>query len=324
MPTFSRAAQINVDSTPYYHCVSRCVRRAFLCGEDPYTGESFEHRKPWLVERLRLVAEVFTIDVCAYAVLSNHFHVVLRVDTEAELTDEAVLRRYGKLFARAAAEARALPEPARKARVQILRERLADISWFMRAVNEFIARLANKEDKCTGRFWEGRFKSQALLDERALLTAMSYVDLNPVRAGLADDLAGSAYTSIKQRLEEADGTPAADDDAPRVGLAPLGAEGKRSSKAVLPIRFDDYKALVEWTGRIAGKKSNAVIKDKPPALLAEHGINAAAWLSVMQPAALLPAVALGSEEKMAAEAERRDVLWVRGSGIARDLYGAAG
>lgn len=68
-------------------------------------------------------------------------------------------------------------------------------------VNEYVARMANEEDKCTGHFWESRFKSQALLDERALLTCMAYVDLNPIRAAMAKDLKGSEFTSIQERIE---------------------------------------------------------------------------------------------------------------------------
>ena len=80
------------------------------------------------------------------------------------------------------------------------RVRLYDLSWFMRTLNEYIARQTNAEDGVRGRFWEGRFKSQALLDEQALLAAMTYVYLNPVCAGLADDLETSDYTSIQERM----------------------------------------------------------------------------------------------------------------------------
>src|SRR5687768_1072155 len=80
--TDSRASQVDLTVTEYYHCVSRCVRRAYLCGNDPHTGRNFDHRKVWLVERIRFLGDVFAVDVCAYAVMDNHFHLVLRILAE--------------------------------------------------------------------------------------------------------------------------------------------------------------------------------------------------------------------------------------------------
>ena len=95
--TRARNQQIDTAATPYYHCISRCVRRAFLCGEDSLTGKSFEHRKEWVVERLGELGEVFAIDICAFAVMSSHHHTVLRIDEEkaAGLDDAAVMERWG-------------------------------------------------------------------------------------------------------------------------------------------------------------------------------------------------------------------------------------
>ena len=78
----ARKKQISLIDTFYYHCVSRCVRRAFLCGEDKVSGVSYEHRRAWVEDKLLSLGKVFAIDICAYAVMSNHTHIVLFVDVE--------------------------------------------------------------------------------------------------------------------------------------------------------------------------------------------------------------------------------------------------
>ena len=208
--TRARNQLISLDTTPYYHCISRCVRRAFLCGEDSLTGKNHEHRKGWVLERMRELSGVFAIDICAYAIMSNHYHLVLRVDREkgAGWTRKEVVEQWKRLHGLPVLVTRYLAgetttqaeSQAAEAIIQTWRERLTDISWFMRSLNEHLARRANEEDGCKGRFWEGRFRSQALLDEAAVLTCMSYVDLNPVRAGIADLPETADFTSIQQRL----------------------------------------------------------------------------------------------------------------------------
>ena len=194
-----------------YHCFSRCVRRAFLYGLDTLTLRDFSHRKAWLVERLWYLAAIFAIEVCAYAVMEYHYHTVLRTrpDIVALWSDREVATRWLTLFPRhrdlrgapippAGEEIRALADcPERMAQ---LRQRLCCLSWFMGRLNEFIARAANKEDRVKGRFWEARFKCQALLDEAAIATCMVYVDLNPIRAGLAQTPEESDFTSIQERI----------------------------------------------------------------------------------------------------------------------------
>ena len=208
--TRARYQQVSLDDTPYYHCISRCVRRAYLCGEDPVSGHNFDHRKAWLVNRVKDLTSHFAIDVCAYAVMSDHYHLVLYVNREEadRWTDEEVIARWSQIFPRNTAIIETLEQNIKyvsakkklKDNVALWRERLTDISWFMGCLNEYIARQANIEDDCKGRFWEGRFKSQALLDERALVTCMAYVDLNPIRSGNSSSLEVSDFTSIQERL----------------------------------------------------------------------------------------------------------------------------
>ncbi|MCQ4167686.1 hypothetical protein [Tahibacter harae] len=149
------------------------MRRAFLCGDDALTGRNFEHRKVWVRERLHLLGACFAVAIHAYAVMSNHLHIVLQVDAavSAAWSDEEVASRWIRLFppregADEASDVKRqalLADPERLAR---LRARLGDLSWFMRCLAEPIARRANREDQCTGRFWEGRFRCQVLCDER--------------------------------------------------------------------------------------------------------------------------------------------------------------
>jgi REP element-mobilizing transposase RayT len=177
--TRPRTELIALEATPWYHVVSRCVRRAFLCGQDHASGQNYEHRRGWIEARLRQLAGVFAIDIAAYAVMSNHYHIVLKVDQPraVDWSDDEVLERWTRLFSgpllvqrylnadtRAQMGEAELDAVARWA--ETYRQRLADLSWFMRVLNEAIARQANAEDGVTGRFWEGRFKSQALLDEQ--------------------------------------------------------------------------------------------------------------------------------------------------------------
>ena len=196
--TLARSEQINLEATPYYHVMNRCVRRSWLCGYDKLTQTDYSHRKEWIIDRLKYLTDIFAIKICAYAIMTNHYHVVLYVEEKVanSWTDEEVIRRWESIFKKDANQNKFI-----QAKVKLWRERLTSISWFMRCLNEKIARDANDEDDCSGRFWEGRFKSQALLDEAALLSAMVYVDLNPIRAGIAKTPEESEFTSIYERIQ---------------------------------------------------------------------------------------------------------------------------
>lgn len=250
--TIARSRQISLQDTPYYHVVSRCVRRAFLCGEDVHSGQSYQHRRQWVVDKLGQLSRLFAIGICAYAVMSNHYHLVLKVEADkaAAWDEREVAERWAALFqwpllVRRWYQGDPLIESELAVVQQLIatwRERLHSISWFVRLLNENLARQANLEDGCKGHFWEGRFKSQALLTEAALLACMAYVDLNPIRAKLAEAPEESDYTSIKQRL---DGEPSV------LSLPPLLLPfSDKSHPDDLPYVFTDYLMLVDWTGLV--------------------------------------------------------------------------
>ncbi|MDI4669791.1 transposase [Pseudoalteromonas shioyasakiensis] len=275
---------ISVSNTPYYHCISRCVRRAYLCGQDPLTGRSYEHRRDWVEKKLFQLGRIFCIDICAYAVMSNHTHLVLHIDIAKakRLNNKAILIRWHKLFKSTFLCQRFLNGElltqtelaAVNARVNLYRERLSSISWFMRVLNEGIARKANLEDECKGRFWEGRFKSQALLDEAALAACLAYVDLNPVRAKAADLPEESDYTSIKSRIYAAQ-----NNKQPKSLMRFAGKTRKHMPKG-LPFELKTYLQLVDWTGRSIREDKPGTIPENALPILERLDICTDNWLTL--------------------------------------------
>ncbi len=259
----ARKTQVSIEATPYYHSISRCVRRAFLCGKDSQSGQDYEHRRQWIEDRLLSLSEIFAIDIAAYAIQSNHYHVVLHIDQQkAEAWSiREVCNQWHQLFSGFSLSNRYLAgeslsnteDQQLNLKVEEWRQRLMDISWFMRCLNEPIARQANQEDKATGRFWEGRFKSQALLDEKALAACMAYVDLNPIRSRMAETPETSDHTSVKKRIKHQSQTSPVNPEAIRAQpsqLLPFAGYPRNKMPKGLPFRYTDYLELVEWTGRI--------------------------------------------------------------------------
>ncbi|WCN10082.1 transposase [Marinomonas mediterranea] len=279
-----RSQQVSLSDTPYYHCISRCVRRAFLCGQDVVTGKSFEHRRGWIEKRLLFLAQVFAIDVCAYAVMSNHIHVVLHVNEQEakHWTTCEVIERWHALHKGTVLTQRYLRgEEMPKAVLDVVeltaetyRQRLTDISWLMRELNEPIARQANFEDGCTGRFWEGRFKSQALLDEAALIACMAYVDLNPLRAKIADTPEESEFTSVKKRVESVKKS-----EQPKALMPFIGNERENQS-AGIAFKLKDYLDLVDLTGRVVRQDKRGSIDLSLSPILQRVGISHENWIAI--------------------------------------------
>ena len=290
----ARHTQIAVESTPYYHCVSRCVRRAFLCGRDESTGKDYEHRREWIEEEILRLAEIFALDVAAYSVMSNHFHIVLYINTAQceSWTDKQVIDRWHQLFKGSLQSQRFVAKQEQdNASLDLLskqvsewRSRLLNISWFMRVLNEKVARLANKEDGCSGRFWEGRFKCQALLDEQALMACMAYVDLNPVRAGIAATPEDSAHTSVKSRCEAAKSQGRVEGVIAKQPkqLQRFVGNPRQNMPDGLAFRLVDYLELIDWTGRQIREDKRGSIDGDLPCILKRLDIDEEHWLYMTQ------------------------------------------
>ncbi len=255
--TTARSSQICLESTPWYHCTTRCVRRAFLCGIDSLSQRNFNHRKQWIEDRILKVSSVFCIDIGAYAVMDNHYHVVLKVDTERanSLSDYEVLQRWSGLYKLSNTAKKRLNHEALSDNEQLSlqqdlikwKHELCNISRFMAEINQYIARRANTEDGCKGRFWEARFHSQAILDDDALLRTLIYVDLNPYRAGLTEIPSAADHTSIKRRQQSTNTAFVPFQAASQSAKADVKNLIKISTGMQLPISLPDYLNLLNWT-----------------------------------------------------------------------------
>lgn len=314
--TRPRSSLVSPTDSRWYHCISRCVRRAFLCGDDFSSGRNFDHRRTWITDRLLELSGLFAIDVAAYAVMSNHYHLILHLAPEraAAWSDDDVLRRWTSLFAgpplirrHLTTQGAPLDEIERNQLRQfaaIIRERLQDLSWYLRLLNESISRRANVEDDCRGRFWEGRFKSQALLDLSAVISAMIYVDLNPVRAGMVATLEASSHTSIRARLLERETA------TKKSLLMPFDATGRTSS--AIPFGLEDYITLAEWRGRLQRSDKRGSIKKESPPVLGRLGLEEEAFIAMSGQLLQTFGSAIGSSASMTEHCNRHDLKYLRG------------
>ncbi|MFN5436447.1 MAG: transposase [Planctomyces sp.] len=211
MARLARVEVFATDEVAIVHVMNRTVRRCFLLGYDPITGRNYDHRKVWIDEQLADQARHFGIDLLCQAIMSNHVHLVLRSrpDVVQEWSDEEVARRWLMLCPERRDENRRPMEPTEfeinrivnnKEKLASLRSRLSDISWWMRLLCQHIAQRANREDGEVGKFWQARYRAVRLLDEIAILSCAAYVDLNPIRAAMAQTIDASDFTSAQKRL----------------------------------------------------------------------------------------------------------------------------
>ena len=332
MARLARAEIFDPSEIAVVHLIGKTVRSCFLMGFDERSGKNFDHRKRWIEDKLKILAANFGIDLLAFSCLSNHFHLLLRSrpDVVATWDDSQVALRWWQLC------------PTRKVKLEIngewvkvpaaptefelnairndpvrlaeIRLRLSDLSWWMRLLCQYIAMRANAEEgEGLGRFWQGRYKAVRILDEESLLACAAYVDLNPIRAGLAEILEQSDYTSVQRRVQAMKATASkleSSGDLPHVPdkaksemhsradafLAPVSIDerkdplgpypshnGKRSSdKGFLAMTEAEYLEILDWLGRdkVAGKRGATPITAPP--VLERLGIEPTLWSAMVK------------------------------------------
>ena len=328
----------------FYHCFVRCVRRAFLYGYDAVTNQDFSHRKTWIVDRMKFLAGIFAIDVCAFAVMANHYHTILRTrpDIAAAWSDWEVASRWLQLCPRKQRSKKKPLPPiedqiraiiASPGRIEQLRKRLCSLSWFMGRLNEFIARSANAEDKVKGRFWESRFKCQALLDELAVIAGMAYVDLNLICAGLASTPEESYFTSIQERIhtwQRENLSSASSPIAPSISqnafvepksdswLCPIASDSER--RGILNMSETEYFELVDQSGRILREGKKGFINPELEPILVRIGAKPQTWTDTISHFGSMFKLAAGRQSSIREFAKKIGVRWLVGITHARAAF----
>lgn len=292
-----------------YMLTSRCVRASYLC------GGQWEHRREWLEYLIRHLASIMAIDVLSYSILHNHFHVVVQIrpDIVKRWRPREIALRYLMLCPskRISRPRGADPsEPVSEAEIDLLlgdkvemklaRKRLSCPSFYMGKVKYPVSCRANAEDGASGTFWEKRFDSRRMLTQRAVLQGCVYVDLNPVRAGLALRIEDSDRTSIYYRVQQFSNTSDAPDACDRAAWL-----------AEIPgLTSGEYLELVDQASRrlIEGKHS---VAEYEATIGTRLGISSEQWdRFASADASRLRGSAMGSDEAMKLEAARRGQRWL--------------
>jgi len=326
--TIARRDIVDNETAGFYHCTNRCVRRTFLCGIDELTGKDYSHRKDWLEQRMLSLCDIFSVEIYAYAVLDNHYHIVLYLDPMLPLTwsDEDIAERWlnaypGRLEEPQFAQQRELKKQAimgDKSKLKSYRKRLGSLSWFMGRLNEPLAKRSNQEDFCTGSFWQGRYSAQALLDEGAIFSCMAYVDLNPVRARMTDKLETSLNTSIKRRLATLE-TLESDARPSHLKENITSINRPRHSKK-LSMTVNEYINLVEWTGQSIVYPNKAALPPTISTSLHRLNLQQTHWLKQIEHFEKHYCHVVGPVEQIRNKAKQIKRRCLKGISAARLLY----
>ena len=342
MPAYAREHIVVSGAIGIYHCVARCVRHAHLFGKDPRGGPDYGHRREWVQNRLQELAGIYAIDICSFAVMSNHIHVMARTRPDVVKTwpDDELAQRCWQLLPKRRKEDGRPAEPEEYELAKILagkkklvewRERFSSLSWLMRSLSEPLARRANREDECTGRFWEGRFKSQTLLDEPAALACCLNLDLNPIIAGEAKTPETAKYTGAYERLrarrlgsKKPPGRRPKADVAVQDWLCPIGpasaqkdapaskAASTAAGRGFLSIALDEYLSLLKWAARQIRAKKRAAMPRQLKDILQRMNVQTEGWLECVENFEQWFFHAVGTPEALASLAEATDRRWMHG------------
>jgi REP element-mobilizing transposase RayT len=170
----------------YYHVISRTVGKEFLLGDT---------EKEVFVQILRHYAGIYFVKVIGFTVLSNHFHILLKMEPHEEYSDDEVWERVKKFSGK-----KELPEYQKDFMVEKYRPQLEDLSGFMRSLKQTFSVWYNKNRNREGYFWGNRFKSVLIESGESLLNCLGYIELNPIRAKIVKVPEEYRWCSLSMRM----------------------------------------------------------------------------------------------------------------------------
>ncbi len=327
--TYPRSQTISQTEDGHYHIISSCVRGAFLLNNTE--PEKYNLRKKWVQEKMISLSKIFYIDIFGYALMDSHMHIVL--GTRYFQADKASRKDVAKRWLTLHPKRRGKTTPTEKdinelannkKEVEVCRKKLRDVSWYMKALNQYIARRANLEDNVKGRFWQGRFESIALPESSAILKCLMYVELNPIRAKIAETPETSKFTSCYDRIKahlarkKAKTNNNSKDKEKDSWLAQIFDTPK--SKGILHMTFEEYLDLLDWTGREIRKDKRGAIPDNLAPILERLGLRTNHWADSFESFRHDFRRVAGSEETIRAYAKKANKKWFHGISAASQHF----
>ncbi len=331
---YPRSKIISKTIDGHYHLTSRCVRGAYLLNPD--NTKEHKRRKKWIINKMIFLSQIFYIGIDAFAIMDNHMHVVVETKyLEADSADaEDIAFRWLYLHPKKR-DKKGLPIPPSRdeikkfiknsEEIEAVRAKLRDLSYYMKELNQTIAKKINKEDETMGRFWQGRFNSIYLPEEGAVLKCMMYVDLNEVRALIAKSPECSKFSSCYRRIKaefareklkkEPNNEIAREESKLDNWLEPVFNTKKK--RGYLNITFNEYLELLDWTGRqIMDNKRGAISESLEP-ILKRVGLKSDKWIDTFLSFGKDFKRVAGSEEAIRKHANDVHKNWFQGIGCAR-------
>jgi REP element-mobilizing transposase RayT len=184
-PTMPRTQRLIIkDETAVYHVMSRTALDGFPLGDI---------EKDFMLDLIRRYSELYFVEILGFCLMGNHFHMLVEMLPEYKFTDEDIKKRYVNFYGDERVFADGL--------IPSLRQKLSNLSEFVREIKVGFARFYNRCHNRRGYFWGDRFKSVIVDKGETLINCLAYIDLNPLRAGIVKRPEDYRWNSIGYHIQ---------------------------------------------------------------------------------------------------------------------------